>query len=154
MKRPRKDPVDPDRIRSIPSEGFSWIDRRFVREGFIDPLPREPLLLYFFLTAVSDAEGLSFYGVSALQRLLKLTAPELKQARRSLIDRDLILYRHPIYQVLPVPKQVKQSPPAATVSTLPPSEEVTSHEEGFMSLREYYALIGRDRPGGGTSRRG
>jgi hypothetical protein len=43
-----KRPIDPERTRRIPAEGFSWLDRRFVREGLIEPLALEAILLYFF----------------------------------------------------------------------------------------------------------
>ncbi len=101
----KKKAIDPGLIRTIPSEGFSWIDRRFIREGFIDPLSREAVLLYFFLTAVSDARGLSFYADPTISKLLKISAEELTQSRQRLIDRNLILYRYPIYQALPLPKK-------------------------------------------------
>ena len=48
-----------DRIRHLPKEGWSWIDRRFVREKARD-LDRDSILLYFFLAAVGDKHGLSF----------------------------------------------------------------------------------------------
>ena len=97
-----KGPIDPARILVIPPEGFSWIDRRFIREGFIAGLPREAIVLYFFLVAVSDPRGLSFYAEPTIGKLLKLTLEELTQARERLIGKDLILYRYPIYQVLPL----------------------------------------------------
>jgi hypothetical protein len=59
-----KRPLDPQRVRHFPEQGFSWIDRRFVRDGWLDQLAPDALLLYFFLTAVSDREGLSFYADS------------------------------------------------------------------------------------------
>ena len=133
MKKANKDPIDPDRIRSLPSEGFSWIDRRFVREGFIKPLPKEAVLLYLFLAAVSDAKGISFYGEATLQKLLKISDYELTEARSILIDRDLILYRRPLYQVLPLPTQVKRSVSATAISTAPPSDEVAPPEEDLIT---------------------
>ena len=51
----------PARLRRPPATGWSWIDRRFVREH-MDHLSREAVLLYFFLSAVADKNGLSFYG--------------------------------------------------------------------------------------------
>lgn len=108
--RVEKQPIDPARIRSIPLEGFSWIDRRFVREGFIEPLPPEAILLYFFLIAVGDARGLSFYADPTISRKLKLDAEELSQARARLVNADLIRYRYPHYQVLSLPE--KQKAPA------------------------------------------
>ncbi len=105
-----KEPIDPTRIRTVPREGFSWIDRRFVREGFIDRLPQEAILLYFFLTAVSDSQGLSFYADPTMGKLLKLDAEALSQSRARLVAADLILYRHPIFQVLPLRQKPQSSP--------------------------------------------
>ena len=51
----------PDRLRRPPATGWSWVDRRFLREH-MDHLSREAMLLYFFLAAVADRHGLSFYS--------------------------------------------------------------------------------------------
>jgi len=109
-----KRPIDPERIRRIPAEGFSWVDRRFVRKGFLEPLAPEAILLYFFLVAVSDAEGLSFYADPTISRILKLNAEELSQVRARLLSADLILYEYPLYQVLPLPAKVTESKAASS----------------------------------------
>ena len=106
----KKELIDPERVRLIPPGGFSWIDRRFVREGFIGPLPPEAILLYFFLATVADALGLSFYADPTISTLLKLDPEELSQARTRLVDAELILYHYPLYQVLPL--AVKHKAPA------------------------------------------
>lgn len=98
-----KRPIVPDRVRAIPSS-FSWIDRRFVRDGLIAPLSRDEIALYFFLTAVADREGLSYYGEGALAALLKLSPAELCAARRGLVGADLIAFARPLYQVLSLPQ--------------------------------------------------
>ena len=41
---------------------FSWIDHRFLREGFDEGLTRLEKLLYFVLVAVSNQDGVSFYS--------------------------------------------------------------------------------------------
>lgn len=92
----------PNRVRRI-SDGFSWIDRRFVRERLIDPLTRDEVLLYFFLVAAADQQGLSFYGDPAIGRLLKLPPAELDAARRGLVGADLVAFERPLYQVLSLP---------------------------------------------------
>jgi hypothetical protein len=147
MKKVKKAPIDPRQIRTIPPEGFSWIDRRFVREGFIKSLEKDAAFLYFFLTTVSDAEGISFYGDRTLAKLLKLTCEDLTQARSQLIEQGLILYRYPLYQVLPLPQQLKRSPQVSATSTIPASHEAPSDNEDLMSLREFLKLTGRERPG-------
>lgn len=92
----------PNRVRRI-SDGFSWIDRRFVRERLIDPLTRDEVLLYFFLVAVADQQGLSFYGDLAIGRLLKIGLADLEAARRGLLGADLVAFERPLYQVLSLP---------------------------------------------------
>lgn len=98
-----KHPLDPDRIRKLPAEGFSWIDRRFVRDGWIDRLPKDANLLYLFLVAVSDKDGLSFYADLTVSRILDLRKEDLSEARSWLLKAGLILHDHPLYQVLPIP---------------------------------------------------
>jgi hypothetical protein len=75
------------------------MDRRFVREHMAH-LSREAVLLYFFLAAVADQHGLSFYGDGTLATLLRMTVPALIQARHELLDRDLIAHEVRFTQVL------------------------------------------------------
>lgn len=138
-KRVVKKPIDPERIRAIPPEGFSWIDRRFVRDGFLEELPRETILLYFFLVSVSDSKGLSFYADPTISRLLELSAEELSQARSRLIGAGLILYRHPLYQVLPLPCA---RPPSQAASVPPPRRGGEP-----LSIGQFLASLAREANG-------
>jgi hypothetical protein len=133
----KKVPIDSGRVREIPQEGFSWIDRRFIREGFIDKLPGEAILLYFFLVAVSDAQGLSYYADPTVRKILKLDGQDLVQARQRLISAGLILYRHPLYQVLPVPERN----PERRFSPRP-SSDPTQRGGDPLSLREIFKHAG------------
>jgi len=45
-----------DRLRRPPATGWSWVDRRFLREHG-DHLSREAMLLYFFLRPWPTATG-------------------------------------------------------------------------------------------------
>jgi hypothetical protein len=92
----------PERLRRPPATGWSWVDRRFLREHG-DYLSREALLLYFFLAAVADRHGLSFYSDAALTCRLRLPQSVLEKAREELLERDLIAYRLPLVQVLSLP---------------------------------------------------
>ena len=103
MPRVEKHPLDPARIRTVPKTGFSWIDRRLVRDGFLEGLAGPEILVYLFLCAVSDRHGLSFFGDSRVARMLKISEPTLAHARRRLEQKGLILYRSPLYQVLALP---------------------------------------------------
>lgn len=91
-----------DRVRRPPKTGWSWIDRRFVREQS-DRLSRDAILLYFFLCAVADQYGLSYYGDLALTARLRMTTAALEQARAELLMRDLIAHERPLIQVLSLP---------------------------------------------------
>ena len=74
----------PNRLRRPPATGWSWTDGRFVREH-MDHLSREAVLLYFFLSAVADVNGLSFYGDGTVAARLRVPLPSLLQARDELL---------------------------------------------------------------------
>jgi hypothetical protein len=112
----RPQPPRPDRRRSIRGS-FSWIDHRFLREGFDQGLTRLEKLLYFVLVAVSNQDGVSFYSDARLAELLDIRFPhELDGARKELVARDLIAYEGGIYQVLDLPSR---SPREQRVSSPP-----------------------------------
>jgi hypothetical protein len=94
----------PQRLRRPPATGWSWVDRRFLREHG-DYLSRDAMLLYLFLTAVADRHGLSFYSDHTLSSRLRLSVPALVQAREELLERDLIAHELPIVQVLSLPER-------------------------------------------------
>jgi hypothetical protein len=92
----------PARLRRPPATGWSWVDRRFLREH-AERLSREAMLLYFFLSAVADQNGLSFYGDGTLAALLRISLTDLVQARDELLARDLIAQESRLIQVLALP---------------------------------------------------
>ena len=92
----------PQRLRRPPATGWSWLDRRFLREHG-DYLSREAVQLYLVLAAVADRHGLSFYSDTTLACRLRLSQPVLERAREELLDRDLIAHELPLVQVLSLP---------------------------------------------------
>jgi len=92
----------PERVRKIEGS-FSWIDHRFVTGGFLHDLSMIEILLYLFLVAVSDRNGLSFYHDDRIASLLKIDLPALGKAREGLIRRSLLAYEFPLYQILSLP---------------------------------------------------
>ena len=92
----------PARLRHPPPTGWSWVDRGFVRQH-MDHLSREAVLLYFFLAAVADKHGVSFYSDGTLATLLRMPLPALIQARDELLARDLIAHETRFTQVLSLP---------------------------------------------------
>ena len=125
MPRFRPQPPRPDRRRSIRGS-FSWIDHRFLREGFDEGLTRLEKLLYFVLVAVSNQDGVSFYSDARLTELLDIRFPhELDGARKELVARDLIAYEGGIYQVLDLPADSPRKP--RECSPKPPDQALRSN---------------------------
>jgi hypothetical protein len=83
------------------------VDRRFVREHAAR-LSRDAVLLYFFLSAVADKHGLSFYGDATLAALLRMPLPALLEARDELLAHDLIAHEARFTQVLSLPSPVRR----------------------------------------------
>jgi hypothetical protein len=103
-----KHPLLPERVRRPPRQGFSWIDRRFLRVH-AKRLSPEAILLYLFLAAVSDQFGLSFYSDATVAALLGLDARTIALARDELIAQDLVAYRYPLSQLLSLPSQASSA---------------------------------------------
>lgn len=101
---PIKKLLRPERIRKIEGS-FSWIDHRFITGGFLSDLSIMEILLYLFLVAVSDRNGLSFYHDDRIASLLKIDLASLGKAREGLVQRSLLAYEPPLYQVLSLPSE-------------------------------------------------
>jgi len=121
--------LHPERVRKIEGS-FSWIDHRFVTGGFLRDLSTLEILLYLFLVAVSDRNGLSFYHDDRIASLLKIDLPALGQAREGLVLRSLLAYQPPLYQVLSLPP----------VPVILPSREERSRREEQIA-RSYFKKI-------------
>jgi hypothetical protein len=120
----------PERVRRPPREGFSWLDRRFLR----DHAPRlsgEAIALYLFLVAVSDKDGLSFYSDASLAVRLRLREERIATARDELLTFDLIAFQPPLTQVLALP----------TTSAAP------ARRGGLLGLSELFRSLGDASPG-------
>jgi len=157
MPKSRPQPPRPDRRRSIHGS-FSWIDHRFLREGFDRGLTRLEKLLYFVLVAVCNRDGVSFYSDARLAELLDIRFPhELDGARKELVTRDLIAYEGGIYQVLELPacspRKARDSSPPLTdhalrsSSSLPPVRRTVLRETAsdLESVKQLLERWGRGR---------
>ena len=100
-----KELLVPDRVRRPPREGWSWMDRRFLREHAAR-LSHEAIALYLFLAAVSDRQGLSFYSDTSTAIRLRMSAQAVVAARDELAAADLVAYRAPLTQVLSLPHRM------------------------------------------------
>ena len=94
--------IDHNRVRKIEGS-FSWIDHRFITAGFLQDLATIEILLYFFLVAVSDRHGLSFYSDESICALLQMPSEAYRVARKGLIQKDLIAFDGALFQVLELP---------------------------------------------------
>jgi hypothetical protein len=101
-----KQPVDPQRIRSMPKQ-FGPMDRRLVYENHIRRMSAEEIALYVFLECVSDAQGLSFYSDERICEYLHFSLNGLWSARDALVHGGFLLYRQPIYQLLTLPRSLE-----------------------------------------------
>lgn len=102
-----REPIRPERVRSIDREGFAFVPNRFLREGFFASLSADELRLYLLLVLAGDRRGLSFYHYDSICSLLEVTVDDYIGARNGLIDKDLIAYDGTRFQVLSLPPVVK-----------------------------------------------
>jgi hypothetical protein len=107
----KKKPLIPQRLRTIQGS-FSYIEHRFLRDGFFTSLSHHELLLYFLLVLVSDRDGLSFYSYDKLCSLLQISLDDYLEARNQLIDKDLVAFDGRIFQVLCLPDRPYEKPPS------------------------------------------
>jgi len=149
MPQSRPHPPRPDRQRRIRGS-FSWIDHRFLREGFDAGLTRLEKLLYFVLVAVSNHDGVSFYSDVRLADLLDIRFPhELDGARNELVHRDLIAYEGGVYQVLDLPpgapghRRAASPAPAWPSSAALPRVRSTAGRSAASDLESFQQVLAR-----------
>src|SRR3974377_165436 len=98
----QKQVLVPARVRRPPREGWSWIDRRFLREH-APRLSHEAIFVYLFLAAVSDQKGLCFFNDASIAVRLRMGEQAVVRARDELVRENLVAYRAPLTQVLSLP---------------------------------------------------
>ena len=125
---PGRAPIFPDRIRKIRGS-FSWIEHRFIHDGFLRALSGDELLLYYFLVTVGDRNGVSYYDYEKICQLLKLEVEAYIRARDGLIARQLIAYQQGVFQVLSLP--ARPSLPRLT-------SQVPARDGDFHALAEIF----------------
>jgi hypothetical protein len=135
---PPKPILVPARLRRPPPTGWSWVDRRFGREHAAH-LSRDAVLLYFFLCAVADKHGLSFYADATLAAMVRINLPALMAARDELLARDLIAHETRFTQVLSLPPagQPRRTEPG---QGLMPLGEILSRAAGLLPANDQRSL--------------
>ena len=96
---PFAEPVDPTRVRTLPRH-FAWVDHRL--RDRLRALRLEEIALLFFLHLAADRHGLSFWSDATIARKLSLREGDVLQARMRLVAQGLVVYRYPLYQLLPL----------------------------------------------------
>ncbi len=104
----QKRPILPEMVRKVPKQ-FSWVDHRLVRDHYVERFSHQAAALYLFLITVADARGLSYYCESTLSKRLSMDYSALGSARHELIRLELIAWKKPIYQVLPIKETLQAS---------------------------------------------
>jgi hypothetical protein len=98
----------PKSIRRI-QHSFAWIDHRLIRDGFLQVMTHEDLVLYVFLILAADSNGVSFYRKEKICDAVSLSFNQFEIARDRLLDMKLIAFEaysvltpNGFYQVLPI----------------------------------------------------
>jgi len=120
-----KSPVDPARVRTRPRQ-FACLDRALVYQNYICRMSLEQLALYVFLECVSNPQGLSYYSDKRICQYLHLNPDQLHQARDGLLNKQIILYARPMYQILDL-SPVATEPPGPSIAK-PPRSRTRSSE--------------------------
>lgn len=123
----------PDRVRAIKGS-FSFLEHRFLRDGFWEILSHHALLLYVFLVLVGDRNGLSYYPYDKISELLRISVDDYITARNDLIHKDLIAFEGRLFQVLSLPESPvgSKSRPITNMDEMKQRDPATLH----VMLRE------------------
>jgi hypothetical protein len=123
----------PDRVRKITGP-FSFIEHRFLRDGFFHSLTLQELVLYLFLVLVADRHGLSFYRYDKICTLLRITVDEFILARDGLMEKDLLAFDGRTFQVLSLPLQGPKPTPLQGREENEEKDPATIHQLVIRSL--------------------
>jgi len=98
----------PQKIRNIKSS-FAWIDHRLMRNGFLELMTHQDIVLYLFLVLVADKNGVSFYRKEKICQAVSLDYSQFEIARDRLVNMKLIAFEgysvlspNGYYQILPI----------------------------------------------------
>ena len=98
----------PKNIRNIKGS-FAWIDHRLVRNGFLEVMTHQDMVLYLFLVMVADKNGVSFYRKEKICQAVSLDYNQFEIAKDRLVNMNLIAFEsysmlspNGHYQILPI----------------------------------------------------
>ena len=79
------------KIRNIKGS-FAWIDHRLMRNGFLQIMTHDDMVLYLFLILVADKNGVSFYRKEKICEAVSLDFSRFEIAKDCLINMKLIAF--------------------------------------------------------------
>ena len=98
----------PKNVRKIEGS-FAWLDHRLLRNGFIEVMTHQDMVLYLFLLLTADRNGVSFYRKEKICEAVSLDYSQFEVAKDRLITMKLIAFEgysafssNGFYQVLPI----------------------------------------------------
>jgi hypothetical protein len=98
----------PKNIRNIKGS-FAWIDHRLIRNGFLEVMTHQDMVLYLFLVLVADKKGVSFYRKEKICEAVSLDYSQFEIAKDHLTNMNLIAFEsysmlspNGYYQILPI----------------------------------------------------
>jgi hypothetical protein len=144
-RRITREPIRPDRVRRIGPDGFAFVPNRFLRDGFFAGLGPAERELYFLLALAADRHGLSFYHYDSICSLLQMELETYLHARNALIERDLIAFDGPRFQVLSLPEQ----PATHSARELRTRQDFAEHDQATIHAILRRSFSHRD-PGDGV----
>ncbi len=149
----KKHILDPKRLRRVPAR-FSWVDHQLIRLRLLCGANSASWALYLFLVTVGDEQGLSYYSDASVCSHLSLSNEALRQARRQLLDRRLIAWEAPLYQVLCIqadrqaderskskPTTPSEQPEQKTLVDPPPAMSAQERHINGLAMAEALAQI-------------
>ena len=74
----------PQKIRNIKGS-FAWIDHRLFRNGFLETMTHQDMVLYLFLALAADRNGISFYRKEKICEVVSLDYSQFEIAKDRLV---------------------------------------------------------------------
>ena len=98
----------PKNIRNIKGS-FAWLDHRLMRNGFLEVMTHDDIVLYLFLILAADRNGVSFYRKEKICEAVSLDFSQFEIAKDRLVNMKLVAFEgysvlspNGYYQVLPI----------------------------------------------------
>jgi hypothetical protein len=120
--------LEPRRVRH-PRGAYGWVELRFVTQGYLERVGRDAALVYLFLCAVGDRQGISFWSRAKMAQMLHLDSEAIEVSLNRLAASDLVAVKDRVVQVLPIPDSPDPTLAVQVVTQRPVGTGVT-HEAG------------------------